>query len=154
MNLEELVVQIFEKIIKKYNLQISTISENEVVLFSSSYILSFLYHSAELVVVYFEKTKTGELYQYNIDSFIASSISEEDRIEIKEKFKNEPQIVIELELLARTLVKKWDNLLSGERDWIKEYQEFSLHIPARNVTWLKDEKYMEKIYGDILIENE
>jgi hypothetical protein len=59
-----------------YNLRVSIISENEVVLFCEKYILSFLLHSAELEMVYIEKRENEELYQYNIDSYIAHSISD------------------------------------------------------------------------------
>lgn len=144
MELEKIVVHAFESIIKKYNIQSSIISENEVVLFSDKYILSFLLHSGELEMVYVEKKEDGELYQYNIDSFIASSISEEDRMQIKEQLQKESKIEIELALLAYTLEKKWDDLLLGGKAWIKEYQNFLLYIPARNVTQLKEKKYKGK----------
>lgn len=144
MELEKMVIYIFERIIEKYNLQSSIISENEVVLFSDKYILSFLCHSGELEMVYVEKKENGELYQYNIDSFIAYSISEQDRMQIKERLKQGSKMEIELELLACTLEKKWDNLLSGGKEWIKEYQNFLLYIPARNVTQLKEKKYRGK----------
>ena len=55
MELIEIVIHAFESIIKKYNMQSSIISENEVVLFSDKYILSFLRHSGELEMVYIEK---------------------------------------------------------------------------------------------------
>lgn len=139
-----MVIYIFERIIEKYNLQSSIISENEVVLFSDKYILSFLCHSGELEMVYVEKKENGELYQYNIDSFIAYSISEQDRMQIKERLKQGSKMEIELELLACTLEKKWDNLLLGGKEWIKEYQNFLLYIPARNVTQLKEKKYRGK----------
>ena len=144
MELEKMVIYIFERIIEKYNLQSSIISENEVVLFSDKYILSFLCHSGELEMVYVEKKENGELYQYNIDSFIAYSISEQDRMQIKERLKQGSKMEIELELLACTLEKKWDNLLLGGKEWIKEYQNFLLYIPARNVTQLKEKKYRGK----------
>ncbi|MDE6947244.1 MAG: hypothetical protein K2P14_08695 [Anaeroplasmataceae bacterium] len=142
----EIVIQAFEGIIKKYNMQSSIISENEVVLFSDKYILSFLRHSGELEMVYIEKKENGDLYQYNIDSFIANSISEEARMQIKERLKKESatEIDLELALLAYTLEKKWDDLLLGGKGWIKEYQNFLLYIPARNVTQLKEKKYKGK----------
>lgn len=142
----EIVIQAFEDIIKKYNMQSSIISENEVVLFSDKYILSFLRHSGELEMVYIEKKENGDLYQYNIDSFIANSISEEARMQIKERLKKESatEIDLELALLAYTLEKKWDDLLLGGKGWIKEYQNFLLYIPARNVTQLKEKKYKGK----------
>ena len=115
------------------------------VLFSSQYILSFLLHSAELFLVYIEKTKDGELYEYyNIDSFIASSITEEDRMYVKDKFLEKSRIEEELILLACTLEKRWDEFLSGGKEWIKEYERFLLYIPPRNAADLK-EYYMECI---------
>jgi hypothetical protein len=144
MELKEIVIHAFESIIKKYNMQSSIISENEVVLFSDKYILSFLRHLGELEMVYVEKKEDGELYQYNIDSFIANSISEEDRIQIKERLQKESKTAIDLALLAYTLEKKWDDLLLGGKEWIKEYQNFLLYIPARNVTQLKEKKYKGK----------
>ena len=144
MELIEIVIHAFESIIKKYNMQSSIISENEVVLFSDKYILSFLRHSGELEMVYIEKKEDGDLYQYNIDSFIANSISEEARMQIKERLKKESKTEIDLALLAYTLVKKWDDLLLGGKEWIKEYQNFLLYIPARNITQLKEKKYKGK----------
>ena len=144
MELQEIVIHAFENIITKYNLQSSIISENEVVLFSDNYILSFLRHSDELEMVYVEKKENGELYQYNIDSFIANSISDEDRMQIKERFQKKSQAEIDLELLAHTLEKKWNDLLLGGKEWIKEYQNFLLYIPARNVTQLIEKKYKGK----------
>ena len=144
MELQEIVIHAFENIITKYNLQSSIISENEVVLFSDNYILSFLRHSNELEMVYVEKKEDGELYQYNIDSFIANSISDEDRLQIKERFQKKSQAEIYLELLAHTLEKKWNDLLLGGKEWIKEYQNFLLYIPARNVTQLTEKKYKGK----------
>lgn len=143
MDLGEMVIHAFEKVIARYNMQSSIICENEVVLFTDKYILSFLYHSGELEMIYIEKGKTGELYQYNIDSFIAYSISAEDRNYIKERLKDSTKIERELEMLAYTLDRNWDNLLSGGKDWIKEYRNFMLYIPARNVTFLK-KKYIGK----------
>lgn len=144
MELMEIVIHAFESIIMKYNMQSSIISENEVVLFSDKYILSFLRHSGELEMVYIEKKEDGDLYQYNIDSFIANSISEEARMQIKERLKKESKTEIDLALLAYTLEKKWDDLLLGGKEWIKEYQNFLLFIPARNVTQLKEKKYKGK----------
>lgn len=146
MELEKLVIHTFESIIKKYSMQSSIISENEVVLFSDKYILSFLRHSGELELVYVEKKEDGELYQYNIDSFIANSISEEDRTRIKERLKKESKTEIDLDLalLAYILEKKWSDLLLGGKEWKKEYQNFLLYIPARNVTQLKEKKYRGK----------
>lgn len=144
MELEKLVIHAFESIIKKYSMQSSIISENEVVLFSDKYILSFLHHSGELELVYVEKKEDGELYQYNIDSFIANSISEEDRTQIKERLKKESKTEIDLALLAYILEKKWGDLLLGGKEWKKEYQNFLLYIPARNVTQLKEKKYRGK----------
>lgn len=139
-----MVIHAFESIIKKYNMQSSIISENEVVLFSDKYILSFLRHSGELEMVYVEKNEDGELYQYNIDSFIANSISEEDRMQIKERLQKESKTEIDLALLAYTLEKKWYDLLLGGKEWIKEYQNFLLYIAARNVTQLKEKRYKGK----------
>lgn len=144
MELIEIVIHAFESIIKKYNMQSSIISENEVVLFSDKYILSFLRHSGELEMVYIEKKADGDLYQYNIDSFIANSISEEVRMQIKERLKKESKTEIDLALLAYTLEKEWDDLLLGGKEWIKEYQNFLLYIPARNVTQLKEKQYKGK----------
>ena len=103
-----------------------------------------MHHSGELEMVYVEKKEDGELYQYNIDSFIANSISEEDRMQIKERLKKESKTEIDLALLAYTLEKKWNDLLLGGKEWVKEYQNFFLYIPARNVTHLKGEKYRGK----------
>ena len=138
--LEKIVVFAFEEIINKYDMQSEIISENEVVLFTDKFILSFLYHGNELQMAYIEKKLDGELYQYNIDSFIASSISEEDRMLIKERLQNESKVVMELELLAWVLQKKWEELLLGGKEWVKEYQNFLLYIPERNITKLA-EKY-------------
>ncbi|MDE7444722.1 MAG: hypothetical protein K2N15_03310 [Lachnospiraceae bacterium] len=144
MELIKIVIHAFESIIKKYNMQSSIISENEVVLFSDKYILSFLRHSGELEMVYIEKKEDGDLYQYNIDSFIANSISEEARMQIKERLKKESKTEIDLALLAYALEKKWDDLLLGGKEWIKEYQNFLLYIPARNVNQLIEKKYKGK----------
>ncbi len=138
MELIEIVMHAFESIIKKYNLQSSIISEEEVVLFSDKYILSFLRHSGELEMVYIEKKEDGDLYAYcNIDSFIANSVSDEARMQIKERLKKESKTEIDLTLIAYTLEKKWDDLLLGGKEWIKEYQNFLLYIPPRNVTQLE-----------------
>ncbi len=144
MELEKIVIYAFKGIIDRYDMQSAIISENEVVLFTDKFILSFLCHSSELQMVYIEKKEDGELYQYNIDSFIANSISEEDRMQIKERLQKESKMVIELELLACTLEKKWNDLLLGGKEWVKEYQNFLLYVPVRNVTKLIDKKYRGK----------
>lgn len=141
MELEKGVKCAFKKIMYRYNMQFAVVSENEVVLFTNKFILSFLCRYAELIMVYFEKTEDGELYQYNIDSFIASSIATEDRVRIKERYQKESKLVVDLETLACTLEKKWSDLLSGGKEWIKEYENFFLYIPVRNVT-----EPAEKIY--------
>lgn len=144
MELKDIVVCAFESIIEKYDMKSSVISENEVVLFSNKYILSFLRHSGEIEMVYIEKKENGELYQYNIDSFIANSISEEDRKQIKERLRNKSKTEIDIRILAYTLEKKWNDLLLGSKEWIKEYQNFLLYIPVRNITKLKEKKYRGK----------
>lgn len=144
MELEKIVIYAFKGIIDRYDMQSAIISENEVVLFTDKFILSFLCHSSELQMVYIEKKEDGELYQYNIDSFIANSISEEDRMQIKARLQKESKMAIELELLACTLEKKWNDLLLGGKEWVKEYQNFLLYVPVRNVTKLIDKKYRGK----------
>jgi len=139
MELEKTVKDIFKDIIDKYNMQYAVISRNEVVLFTDKYILSFLYHNAELDLLYYEKTEDGEVYEYDIDSFIVNSISEEDRVQIKERLQGELKLVISLELRACTLERKWKDLLLGGKEWIKEYQKFFLSSPARNVTEIIEE---------------
>lgn len=137
MEIEKIVICAFEKIISKYDLQTTLVSANEMRLSSDKYILLFLLHSAELEMVYIEKREDGELYAYyNIDSFILYSVSEEDRMRVKERFINKSGIEIKLELLVCTLENKWDELLSGGKKWMAEYQNFMLYIPPRNVTKL------------------
>ena len=150
MELENSIKKFFEKIIEIYNLRISIISENEVVLFSDNYILSFLLHSAELELVYIEKRENKELYQYNIDSFITYSISDEDRMKIKSFLINVSKLELELGLLAYILEKKWGELLLGGNRWIQEYENFMLYIPARNVTRLKEKSYKGKCLSFIM----
>lgn len=146
MDLGEMVVRSFIRIIERYNMQVSIICENEVILFTDKYILSFLYHSAELEMIYIEKRETGELFQYNIDSFISGSISEEDRKHIKERLKNSTKTERELEMLAYTLENKWDNLLSGGTEWMKIYQNYMLYVPARDVTSVIEKRYMGRSF--------
>ena len=62
MELGEIVICAFEKIIQKYDLQTTLVSANEMHLSSDKYILLFLLHSAELEMVYIEKREDGELY--------------------------------------------------------------------------------------------
>lgn len=146
MDLGEMVVRSFIRIIERYNMQVSIICENEVILFTDKYILSFLYHSAELEMIYFEKRETGVLFQYNIDSFISCSISEEDRKHIKERLKNSTKTERELEMLAYTLENKWDNLLSGGTEWMEIYQNYMLYVPARDVTSVIEKRYMGRSF--------
>lgn len=146
MDLGEMVVRSFIRIIERYNMQVSIICENEVILFTDKYILSFLYHSAEFEMIYIEKRETGELFQYNIDSFISCSISEEDRKHIKERLKNSTKTERELEMLAYTLENKWDNLLSGGTEWMKIYQNYMLYVPARDVTSVIEKRYMGRSF--------
>lgn len=47
MKYGELVIQIFGKIIEKYNLQATIVSDNIVDLISRKYILEFWFHNAE-----------------------------------------------------------------------------------------------------------
>lgn len=79
------------------------------------------------------KEEDGEIYQYNIDSFIANLISEKDRIQVKES-KTE----IDFSITCPNIRKKWDERLLYGKEWIKEYQNFLLYIPAKNVTQLKE----------------
>lgn len=68
-------------------------------------------------------------------------------MQIKERLKKELKTEIDLALLVYTLEKKWDDLLLGGKEWIKEYQNFLLYIPARNVTQLKGKYIKENVYN-------
>lgn len=142
MKYGELVIQIFGKIIEKYNLQATIISDNIVDLVSSKYILEFWFHNAEDGMVYIERKENGELYEYtNFDSFIAASMSEKERANIKAQLQYEQQIPRGLECIAYALESKWVNLLSGDMKWIEEYQNFRLSAPPRNITELRKRQY-------------
>lgn len=142
MKYGELVIQIFGKIIEKYNLRAIIISDNIVDLISRKYILEFWFHNAEDGMVYIERRENGELYEYrNLDSFISASISEKDRTEIKTQLQHDQQIPRGLEFIAYAMESKWGNLLSGDKNWIEEYDKFILSAPPRNVTELRKKRY-------------
>lgn len=142
MKYGELVIQIFGEIIEKYNLQATIISDNIVDLIAHKYILEFWFHNAEDGMVYIERRENGELYEYrNFDSFIAASISEKDRGDIKAQLQYDQQIPRGLEFIAYAMESKWGNLLSGDKKWIEEYQNFRLSAPPRNVTELRKKQY-------------
>lgn len=141
MIIKNKITCIFKKIIDNYNLKVMDISENELALEGNVYILSFLYHSSELELVYMEKRNDGQIYQYNIDSFIAKSITDDDRKMIRENIGYTSGVEFELALVANTLQKRFTDLLLGGSAWIEQYKKFELYIPGRNITELKGKVY-------------
>lgn len=144
MNFKEIIIYEFKNIIEKYNMHLAEISENEIVLYTDKYFLSLMLHSGEVELYYYEK-QDKKIVEYIINSFIAYSISAEDRNTTKNRIKEESNIQLSIALLSQTLDEKWSDLLQGGKDWISKYKEFILYIPERDVT-----EYVAKKYKEVL----
>lgn len=140
MELYKIIKENFNKMAKKYSLVIKELSDNETVIYSNDYILSFEIHSSELDFSYIERTKEGSLLQYyNFGSFIAYSteIDTRNKVNIMEISELEKQIKI----YESTLKNKFDDLLKNNKSWIEEYKNFILYAPPRDVTEIKKDVY-------------
>lgn len=140
MELYKIIKENFNKMAKKYSLVIKELSDNETVIYSNDYILSFEIHSSELDFSYIERTKEGSLLQYyNFGSFIAYSTEADTRnkVNIMEISELEKQIKI----YESTLKNKFDDLLKNNKSWIEEYKNFTLYAPPRDVTEIKKDVY-------------
>lgn len=144
MELYKIIKEDFNEIANNYSLVIEELSENEIVIYSNDYILSFEMHSAELDLSYIERTEEGRLLQYyNFGSYIAH-IAEPDtrnKVDIMRISNLEKQI----KLYEITLKNKLIDLLKNDKSWIKTYENFLLYAQPRDVTEIK------KIYKKLRI---
>ena len=142
MELYKVIKEEFKDIAKKYTLAIKELSDNETVVYSNDYIVSFEMHSSELDLSYIERTEEGrQLQYYNFGSFIAYLTEPDTRNEVNmmELSSLEKQIKI----YQTTLKNKFVDLLENNKLWMEEYKKFILYAPPRDITEIK--KIYEKL---------
>lgn len=136
MELFNVVEDEFNDIAQKYSLCIKELSENETIIYSNDFILSFEIHASELSLSYIEMTQDGRMIQYyNIGSFIAYLASSDvrDEVSLMEISNMEKQIKI----YHITIKNNFEDLFANSKAWLNDYKKFFLSVSPRDVTEIK-----------------
>jgi len=97
-------------------------NENGIFLVSREFALT-IYINREGVDIYYVISKNkDELVEYRISNFVQCKFTAEDRVLYGKPSTNEERIFAELKVLTSGLMNHWDDLLSGDKIWLKKYQ--------------------------------
>ena len=121
-NYQELITNIFKEIIEKYNFKIVEINEHSIALVRDKFAIIIVISRDGTTLKYVMEDEEGEIVEYKFDSFISTKFDSNDRSGVGNPVTIKDIIIAELEISARGLVNHWDNILTGDKKWINEYE--------------------------------
>lgn len=122
---------IFNTIITKYGLLVEQRDTNTIMLRGSGYALEVIVSRDGVSLYYQTNNSYGELLQYDIDSYISSQFTLEDRKEIGNPQTIEEIIIAELKVTASGLLNHFENILKGYKKWIDVYEQSPFAVAPR-----------------------
>lgn len=122
-NFLEIVESIFERVVLKYNLTIEQKDSNTIMLKGQGYILEFIISRDGVSIFYRTNNEENEIVQYDIDSYISSHFTLEDRRGIGDPKTIRDIIIAELKVVASGLSSHFKHLLEGDKKWLEDYGE-------------------------------
>jgi hypothetical protein len=122
-NFLEITERIFEPIVAKYNLTIEQKDSNTILLKGQGYALEITISREGVSVFYYTNNGNNETLQYDIDSYISSHFTSEDRSGIGTPEIIRDIIIAQLKVVASGLSNHFKPLLAGDKEWLKDYSK-------------------------------
>lgn len=124
MNKLYLMVQTtFLEIIKKYNLLLVQMDENEVFLVGNEFALSVCFSREGINIYYLDsniKDQGGHICIHPISRYITKRFTNEERELLTNTSPNDKKrIITELQFFSRGMLNHWKEILSGDKKWLE-----------------------------------
>ena len=140
--INNMIPDIFEEIIKKYEFKYKRISTLESVLYKEDYAFIMSVDRSHVDIVFLKKEE-NIIVKYCIQTFVMKSFDVEDRSNQRVGKDVETNLINYLLIYEKGLQTKWTNMLIGQMDWVEEYKKSSMCV----ISELNPKEY--SIYKDI-----
>lgn len=127
-NYKNLVEGIYDNIIKKYNLNIIPIDDSEVFLVGIGFALAVCISLEGADIYYIMPDEKATLIQYRLSNSLQDRFTVEDRKCYGKPSTNDERIIGELKVFASGLFNHWDELLKGDKIWLKKHKGRELKV--------------------------
>lgn len=121
--------EIFEVVIRKYNLQVEVVDAYNICLVGGSYEIEFTIWREGVDIGYHVLISSSEILQYNIRNFIATHLTDKDRDISGFIFPAGVSVIQsrdlrDLNYLANALQNHFPSMLEGTMEWLESYEKY------------------------------
>ncbi len=122
-NYNELAVNFFSEIIEKYNFEVVFLDENEIVLVGKGFLIRIVMWREGVDLRYIILNEENRPVSYNLNHYTSPKCDSNDRDGLKPPESFHERIVYGLTIYSRGLMNHCDDILSGDKAWIKEFEK-------------------------------
>lgn len=123
--INDMIPEIFDEIRRTYNFKYLRIDGLHSVFVKDNYAIALSVGRDYVNISYFIKEGTT-IINYWLHPFLMENLNDEDRsVCLENDNKVETKLINYILLYEKTLKSKWKNILSGQMDWVEEYNKKS-----------------------------
>lgn len=117
----------FRNLAEKYSLEFVCVSNRKTALIANKYALVVSIDRFAADVEYVFRNEDGELTVLGCDNYFAEQYDNDDRRNLLQGNGIKETIINNFIVMNHGLIHKWEPVLSGDRDWIKDFQTSKWH---------------------------
>ncbi|MBM7543295.1 hypothetical protein [Amphibacillus cookii] len=133
MKCENIFLEKLDSVIQKYKLKYIDVSKDSAFLIGNEFVLILTIHFDHMYVEYVYRDSNDNLISYNITSYIVSKFDSKDRENIGNPQNVSETLIAIFTIWSKGLPRHWSQLLSGDKDWLKSYNQFELSSKPKKV---------------------
>lgn len=119
----------FAEIEEEYDVRLSVVSDDEMTLIGGNYVLLFTVHHGAVYVSYLHRQSDGKIVELNIDRNFTETVEKCDYEDMPPKRSNvREEVEDEILIIARCLMRRWSDLLKGEKAWMKDSERMKERV--------------------------
>lgn len=144
--INDIIPQIFNDIIKKYDFKYKRFSSSTSILYRDNYVITMMVER-EYIDIYFIKEEGDIINKYWIQPFILQDLTDEDRSNKREGDDWETKLINYLLIYEKVLRTKWESMLLGKMDWVEVYNKSKM--PAVHELYPKEYAEYKEIFDEM-----
>lgn len=115
------IKEYYKEIKENYNFEFVIIKESSVALVGEGFAITINVNIDNVIFTYISKGEDGEFYEYWFDSYITKAVDNKDKEGIPDNDTIHENILEIMQIKANILKNHWQNILKGDKKWIKDY---------------------------------
>ncbi len=119
----DFAIETFGEIINKYNFEVVFLRENNIILVGKGFLIRIVMWREGSEFEYITLNEENRLVSYDLNHYISPKFDCNDREGLKSPETFHEIILFDLQITARGLMNHCDDILSGDKAWIKEFEK-------------------------------